>query len=295
MNKLARIKGGFFGVACGDALGGTLEFLNKNEAVKKYGYLTEIIGGGVWELTPGEVTDDTNMTIAVAKGILKDPENPIEKIGQFFLELYKSNPKDIGNTVKIALTQYEIYNNWEAASKKTNDILCGKTAGNGTLMRCIPIPLYYNDIERIKKISREQSLMTHYDDQAAEACEIYNAIIHEYLNGEEKLSIMKKLIGDHRLYKDVFEMTKDSLKPSGYVVETLICALWCFLNTNTFKDAVCEAVNLCGDSDTVGAITGGLAGVYYGFEAIPDNWKNTLLDRDELSYIAKKFHDEGSK
>lgn len=77
-------------------------------------------------------------------------------------------------------------------------------------------------------------------------------------------------------------MSKDELKPTGYVVVTLICALYCFINTSNFEDCVCEAVNLCGDSDTIGAIAGGLEGVFYGYDEIPERWKNKILIKDEI-------------
>ena len=102
-----RILGGLFGVACGDALGGTLELMSKYEIEREYGYLKDIIGGGCWNLQPGEVTDDTLMTIAVAEGILHNPENPIEYIGKYFIKWYDSNPKDIGNIIRIALGEYK--------------------------------------------------------------------------------------------------------------------------------------------------------------------------------------------
>jgi ADP-ribosyl-[dinitrogen reductase] hydrolase len=107
MNRYERILGGLFGVACGDALGGTLEFMLKDEIKKEYGYLKDIIGGCCWDLAPGEVTDDTMMTIAVAEGILDNPPNPIEDIGKHFIKWYDSKPKDIGEIIQIALDEYK--------------------------------------------------------------------------------------------------------------------------------------------------------------------------------------------
>jgi ADP-ribosyl-[dinitrogen reductase] hydrolase len=84
-------------------------------------------------------------------------------------------------------------------------------------------------------------------------------------------------------------LSKDQLKPTGYVVDTLICALWCFINTSSFEDAVCEAANLGGDADTIAAITGGMAGVYYGYNAIHDRWKEKILVKEQLTSIAKRM------
>ena len=84
-------------------------------------------------------------------------------------------------------------------------------------------------------------------------------------------------------------MSKDQLKPTGYVVYTLICALWCFINTSSFEDAICEAANLGGDADTIAAITGGMAGVYYGYDAIPDRWKEKISIKEQFTSIAKRM------
>jgi ADP-ribosyl-[dinitrogen reductase] hydrolase len=289
MDRYERILGGIFGVACGDALGGTLEFMSKNEIEKKYGYLKNIIGGGHWNLVPGEVTDDTMMTIAVAEGILDSPDNPIEYIGKHFMRWYNSNPRDIGNIIRIALSEYKRSNDWMKASYYAHKVTGGMTAGNGSLMRCLPVALYYNDIEKILKITALQSVLTHYDHKATEACQFYNLLVYNYLNEKSKVSTIIEHIEKYPEYKKVFQISKYELKPSGYVFHTLICSLWCFINTSSFEDAVCEAANLGGDADTIAAITGGIAGVYYGYNTIPDRWKKKILLKDKLISIAQRI------
>lgn len=289
MKKLDRILGGLFGVACGDALGGTLEFYSKKEGKEEYGYLKDIIGGGVWNLEPGEVTDDTMMTIAVAEGILEKPEDPIERIGEKFLNWYRSNPKDIGNTVKAAIEGYKIHGDWRRASAYAHEQLAGRSAGNGTLMRCLPVALYYDDFEKMIKITKVQSRLTHFDKKAEKACEIYNTIVYNYLKGEEKISTIESVVKDYDEYEEILSTSKRELNPSGYVVDTLMCALWCFANTSNPEDAVCEAVNLYGDSDTIGAVTGGLAGVYYGIDAIPQRWREKILLKNLIYDLGKKI------
>ncbi len=289
MKKAHRVFGGLFGVACGDALGGTLEFLSKKEGKEEYGYLKEILGGGVWNLKPGEVTDDTMMTIAVAEGILKNPKEPLKYIGENFLSWYDNKPKDVGNTIRLAIEGYKKHDSWEKAALYAHRELDGQSAGNGTIMRCIPIALYYNDLNKIINLSREQSMITHYDEKAAEACEVYNTIIYRYLNGEEKIKVIEEECRKYSDYEEVLSTKKIELTPSGYVVDTLQCALWCFINTVNAEDAICEAVNLYGDPDTVGAVTGGLAGVYYGVNSIPKRWREKILVKDKLSEIGKKI------
>jgi ADP-ribosyl-[dinitrogen reductase] hydrolase len=289
MEKYSRILGGLFGVACGDALGGTLEFLTQAEGFKTYGYLKDIIGGGCWNLEPGEVTDDTMMTIAVAEGILDNPESPIDCIGDRFMEWYLSRPKDIGNIIRSALLEYYKSNDWLIAAKVAHDYNNGMSAGNGSLMRCIPVALYYEDINKMIEVTEKQSKLTHWDEKATRACVLYNKLVEKYINNGSKIPTIREVIKEFPEYNLVFKIKKHELKPSGYVVDTIICSLWCFINTSTFEDAVCEAVNLCGDADTIGAIVGGLAGVYYGFDNIPKRWADKVLVKDKLIEIAQKI------
>ncbi len=181
---LDQIKGGLFGVAIGDALGGTTEFMSEREIKNKYGQLTDIIGGGVWQLKQGEVTDDTAMTLCVAKGIMASPDDPIAHIGEEFLKWYNQKPKDVGIIISQVMRTYK--GNWEEAAKDVHHQLSGKSAGNGSLMRCLPIPLVYPDRKEMEELTVRHSKMTHYDDLAAEACLIYNRIVSRFLNGDNK-------------------------------------------------------------------------------------------------------------
>lgn len=289
MDRYNRILGGLFGVACGDALGGTLEFMSKDEIKRRYGYLKDIIGGGCWRLQPGEVTDDTMMTIAVAEGILDNPENPVDYIGKRFIEWYDSNPKDIGNIIRIAFGEYKRSGDWTKAAYNAHHLTGGMSAGNGSLMRCLPVALYYSDVDKMLEITVSQNMLTHYDQKAADACRFYNLLAYDYLNDKPKMPAINEHIEEYPDYRQVFRLSKDELKPTGYVFDTLICALWCFINTSSFEYAVCEAANLGGDADTIAAITGGLAGVYYGYDAIPERWKEKVLVKDRLTYIAERI------
>lgn len=289
MDKRERVLGALFGVACGDALGGTLEFIDKEEGKKLYGYHREIIGGGVMQLEPGEVTDDTIMTIAVAEGILENPESPIEAIGKRFVDWYNTNPKDIGMTCRDAIGRFIETDNWDEASLYVHKITGGITAGNGTLMRCIPAALYYDNYEKMVEVTKAQSKITHYDDKASDACVLYNTIVYKYLNGEEKLDAVRDTIKGYKEYEKVFSMNKEELRPSGYVVDSFQCALWCFINYESAEEIICEAVNLYGDPDTIGAIAGGLAGAYYGYNSIPSRWRDKILISDKLMYIGERL------
>jgi ADP-ribosyl-[dinitrogen reductase] hydrolase len=289
MNRKKRVLGAFFGVACGDALGGTLEFANENAARKKHGFLKDIIGGGAMKLQPGEVTDDTIMTVAVAEGILESPDNPIEAIGKRFVGWYNTNPIDIGIACRAAIEKFIRCRNWESAGLETYHYLNGNNAGNGSLMRCIPAALYYDDYDKMLEVTKAQSNMTHYHKLAEEACTLYNTMVYRYLKGEEKLKVIDEVIGHHETYGTVLTMRKDELKPSGFVVDSFICALWCFINYSNSEEIISEAVNLYGDPDTIGAIAGGLAGVYYGYDNIPERWKNKILIKNKLVELAERI------
>lgn len=291
MERYSRVLGGLLGVACGDALGGTLEFLSEADGRKRYGYLKEIVGGGCWDLEPGEVTDDTMMTIAVAEGILENPDDPAEHIGARFIDWYLSKPKDIGNIINLALSNYIETKAWDNAAKSAHIFNEGASAGNGALMRCIPVALYYKELEDVIRVTEQQAVLTHYDKKSTRACIFYNRIVNRYLNGDSKISTIKELLKEYDEYSQVLKINKCSLKPTGYVVDSLMTSLWCFINTDNFEDAVCEAVNLCGDADTIGAITGGLAGAYYGCERIPERWSEKIIIRDKIVELAKKIGD----
>ncbi|HEY8805502.1 MAG TPA: ADP-ribosylglycohydrolase family protein [Clostridium sp.] len=290
MDRLKRVLGGLFGVACGDALGGTLEFTPKYIGVEKYGFHKDIIGGGEMDLRPGDVTDDTVMTIAVGEGILEDPNSPIAAIGRKFIEWYETDPTDIGITCQDAIGEFIDCGDWNKAGRRVHRYSNGMNAGNGTLMRCIPVPLFYREFDQMVEITKAQSDMTHYNAKVANACILYNTIIYKYLNGGDKLETIKEVLKGHEEYNKVFNMNKENLNPSGYVVDSFQCALWCFINNSNVEDIICEAVNLYGDPDTIGAIAGGLAGVYYGYDSIPKRWIDKIIIKDKLMELGEKLN-----
>jgi ADP-ribosyl-[dinitrogen reductase] hydrolase len=279
-----KIKGGMYGVAIGDALGGTTEFMSTREIQAVYGYVTEIIGGGVWRLEPGEVTDDTMMTLCVAEGIMDNPTEPMGDIGTRFLSWYQSRPKDIGNIIRHTFENYK--DNWFEAAFLT-DIDLGQSGGNGSLMRCLPVALAYSDLKEVERISRMQSKMTHYDERCSEACVIYNRIAFRLLCGEELGSaIQLEVTGTE--YEDVLTV-EPNCEPSGFVVHTFRWVLHILLTSSDFQEVVQKAANLGGDSDTIGAIAGGLAGLYYGYAQIPTSYSETIRIKDRLEEVSLRL------
>ncbi len=289
-----RIKGGLYGVAVGDALGGTTEFMNTRQIKAKYKYLTEIVGGGVWNLEPGEVTDDTMMTLCVAEGILENPSDPIESIGRHFFDWYESDPKDIGNIIRHVFEKYE--GDWfETAFISHMDL--GQSAGNGSLMRCLPVALAYKDPADIKRVTAMQSRMTHYDPRCAEVCVIYNRMAYRLLQGENlRAAIIAEVVGSE--YENSIE-EKPDCPPSGFVVHTFRWVLYILLHAADFEEVVQQAANLGGDSDTIGAISGGLAGIYYGYSGIPHRYAEAILIKERLNRLVTQLYglqlDRGEK
>ena len=218
------------------------------------------------------------MTIAVAQGILENPHNPVPYIGDNFLRWLETNPPDVGNIINATYQKYLILKNWHKAAEAVHSEM--RTAGNGALMRTIPVAFMYKDPVDIYTMSIMIARMTHWDPEAGLSCFFYCLLARQFLNGiRDKKAAWKNALDQfftiipHRFVQvgyflvreklyDIENWPEERLNPSGYTVDTLTCALWCFFNEYSFEEAVVKAVNLGGDTDTIGAITGGLAGVY---------------------------------
>lgn len=303
MTNLAnKIGGALFGVAVGDALGAPLEFVGEQEIQRRYGTVKEMIGGGWLNVKPGEVTDDTQMTVAAALAVAMHPENPAPYAGQNFAQWAMGGPKDIGGTCRSAITnalqamtrrpdlkdckglaEYEL---WADASRLTAAQNGNRSAGNGALMRTVYPGLYYADEAEALDVADKIGRLTHWDDLSAEACALYTKMVHCLTEHHadpvgELWNMMEDILTGTRYER---HEKKSSLNPSGFVVDSFKCALYCLRNTKTFEDAVVMAANMGGDADTIGAITGGLAGALYGYEAIPLRWR-TLIDANTKSVL----------
>ncbi len=303
-----RVRGSIYGAAVGDALGATVEFMPQAEIRRRYGVLKDIVGGGWLNLQPGEWTDDTEMMLAVAEGIIADPEDPVPHIGDAFLRWEQSNPPDIGGTTRAAFFKFRTLKKDISAKerwfKAAQDIhaRAGHTAGNGALMRTLPVGIAYRDPETIYRQAVDIARMTHWDIRAGLTCAIYSIAVQNILTGEENEYVALSSAGRtiRRIDTEHEEELKEilgapimrdgsNLRPTGYTVDSFHCAVWAFITSKDFEDAVVRAVNLGGDADTIGAIAGGLAGAYWGYEAIPDRWleKFTPEQRAKLDRAAE--------
>jgi len=259
-----------------------LEFCTAEEIKAKHGgEVREMIGGGWLNVAPGEITDDTEMTLAVAEGIVENPVDPIPAIGRRFIEWYDSNPKDIGNCCRAVITYAKAdgatdLQGWLKAAKRVHEETGGQTAGNGALMRTVYPALWHgkNGFHAAAGISS----MTHLHDHSTLAVRAYSLAIADVIvdiPGDDEIGWRKESVVLHmKRVRDVIDERK--LRPDGYVLNSLIYAANAIRDTDNFEEALVQAVNLGGDSDTIGAITGGLAGAIYGAKAIPRRWAEAL-------------------
>lgn len=277
--------GVFFGVAIGDALGGALEFMTATEIKESHGEVRDMLGGGWLDLKIGDITDDTEMTIHVAIGILENPNNPIPAVGEQFKKWLISKPKDIGLTCEVAIDsavikEFTTKEEWFNVSEEYHTLSGGETAGNGALMRISYCSLYYEPEEAIIK-AVDLGRMTHWHEHSNIAITCYTKAVTKLIRMPQSVDIptRKKIFKDEM--KDILNIgllqgKSENPPPTGYVIDTLLCAINSIMCTDNFEDALIKAVNLGGDSDTIGAITGSLAGAIYGKSAIPKRWLSTL-------------------
>lgn len=293
IEKIERYRGCLLGLATGDALGTTLEFRPPGSFTP----ITDMIGGGPSNLKPGQWTDDTSMALCLAESLIEcrgfDPKDQMERYVRWWREGYLSSTGtcfDIGNTTRTALATF----------MKTGNPLSGPidsySAGNGSLMRLAPMPMFYagNPREAIEK-SGESSKTTHSAQAAVDACRYFGALIVGALNGEDKETLLSDhycpVSGywrDHPLTPEIGEIAAGSFKHkqppeirgTGYVVQSLEAALWAFFHSHSFEEGCLMAVNLGDDADTTGAIYGQIAGAYYGDKEIPVSWRKKITELD---------------
>ncbi|MET1076920.1 MAG: ADP-ribosylglycohydrolase family protein [Pseudomonas sp.] len=286
-----RYRGSLLGLACGDAVGTTVEFSPRGS----FAPLTTMIGGGPFGLVAGQWTDDTSMALCLAESLLsKRGFNAADQMGRYLNWWqwgYLSSTGecfDIGITVRQALQSYQVTGN--AFSGSTDP----QSAGNGSLMRLAPVALfYYPNIDQVLTACADSSRTTHGAPEAIQCCMLLGLLIAKALAGASK-SALRHFEG-HGIDEPAVALiaqgayigkARAEISGSGYSVASLEAALWCFHRTATFESAVLEAANLGDDADTTAAIVGQLAGAYYGVNAIPAHWLEQLHMRDDIDAVA---------
>jgi len=265
--------GAYLGLAVGDALGATVEFMTPEQIRDKFGVHDSIIGGGWLALEAGQVTDDTTMSLALGNAILEKGSVNATAVAESFGAWLDANPVDIGHTVKRGIVHYR-YSGIPCVPERVSD------AGNGACMRTLPVALatYANqDTVDIIAASREQAHVTHNNPLSDAASECIIQVIHAAFDGVEKSRIkqgpVKNLVSQYPEF-DYHGNRREM--PTGYIVETLQAVMQAFFANDNFEDCLVDVVNRGGDADTTGAIAGMIAGSYYGFGAIPTRWLKQL-------------------
>lgn len=310
-------KDGIYGVLVGDMLGVPVEFVNREELRNQP--VTGPQVGGPYEQPIGSWSDDGALTLALTDA-LKRGYN-LSVIAQNFIDWwvhkkYTSHGVvfDIGRQTRMALN--DVLKILESGDTEALEYLHfdanENTNGNGSLMRILPLYFYLKDrgIEDNFKIIWQVSALTHPHVRSALACLIYLVMIDEVVKKKEEIpsmslpaayramqyrvltfmsresiDIKEEEVFSRILKGDLFKLDEKDIKSSAYVVDTLEASLWCLFTTSSFEQAVLKAVNLGDDSDTTGAVTGGLAGVYYGFDTIPTEWLTTLPNREMIDEV----------
>jgi len=295
------IRGSIWGLAAGDALGATLEFASRTEVVRKYGQHTDITGGGWMNLPPGAWTDDTELMLAMALGIAEDPGSPIPGVAKRLVQWYRSNPPDIGHLTRSALSLYLATGCWKKAGSLTEERFRPRAAGNGGLMRISPVGLAYHRQAALRdRWAAELTAMTHADQLCQFLSVVYCAMVGCCVGGmpDRKAAYRAALAHGWRQHPGVEPqvrarleavdgLTYDELRGTGYVLDCFVASVWCFLHQPSLEDAILAAVNLGDDADTTGAVTGGLAGAYYGYGALPARWVERLTSGERLDEAAQ--------
>ena len=305
---LDRYVGAMLGLAAGDALGTTLEFRPRGTFTP----IDDLVGGGPFPLEPGQWTDDTSMALCLAESLLEmNGFDPIDQLARYVrwkrTGHHSSNGIcfDVGATVRSPLARFERHGDpWSGSTDPSS-------AGNGSIMRLAPVPLFFaRRPETAIRRAAESSRTTHGATEAVDACRYLAALIVFALQGGSKAALIAPLFTPvaglwdrDPLAPAIHEIAAGSflrrepprIRGSGYVVHSLEAALWAFAKSTSFEHGALLAVNLGDDADTTGAVYGQLAGAYYGAEAIPHRWRSKLAHRDTLETFAERLLTVASK
>jgi len=295
MDQRNRFRGCLLGLAVGDAVGTSVEFHPRGS----FEPLTDMIGGGPFHLSAGQWTDDTSMALCLATSLVErggfDAHDQMARYSRWAETGYLSSNRtcfDIGGTVASALREF----------CRTGEPLAGSTdpwsAGNGCIMRLAPIPMFYfPDLDAAAHHGAASSRTTHGAEECLDASRLFARMIVRALSGNSRddvaLSDRESFVGSPKIAAiargDYLQKTESEIRGSGYVVESLEAAMWCFMHTDTFRDAVLRAANLGDDADTTAAICGQVAGAYYGESGIPSVWLEKLTMCQEIRVLADQL------
>lgn len=267
-----KVVAAYLGLAIGDALGATTEFMTPNEIRKEYGQHNNIIGGGWLRLKPGQVTDDTTMSLVLGESILRDKTVIPHSVANAFSEWLRSKPVDVGHTVRRGIIHFR-HSGIPISPESETD------AGNGACMRTLPVALgtLFQKETVVRMLSRNQAHTTHNNALSDAGTECIVLMIQAAMLDAGKSELRMEYVEALIRKFPVFKFTNTRVEnPTGFIVETLQAVFQAFFAHTSFEESMLDVVNRGGDSDTTGAILGMLAGSYYGLNAIPEKWLNGL-------------------
>jgi ADP-ribosyl-[dinitrogen reductase] hydrolase len=295
MNQHDRFRGCLLGLAAGDAVGTTIEFRPRGT----FEPLADMVGGGPFRLAPGQWTDDTSMALCLATSLVErdgfDADDQMRRYCRWADTGYMSPTGtcfDIGNTVASALRCYR------RDGKPYAGIADPNAAGNGSIMRLAPIPMFFfPDLDTAERFAAESSRTTHGAEECVDACRLLARITCRALLGRTKDDVLFADAATVALSDRVAVIAQgcyrgkpeSGIRGSGYVVESLEAAMWAFFRTATFEEAILAAANLGDDADTTAAVCGQVAGAYYGERGIPARWLERLAWRTEIAALADRL------
>jgi ADP-ribosyl-[dinitrogen reductase] hydrolase len=264
-----RALGAYLGLAVGDALGATVEFLTRGEIKAKYGTHRRLIGGGWLNLRPGQVTDDTEMALCLGRVLVRNNSWNVVEACDAFAQWLRGHPVDVGNTCRRGIRRYITQHTTEGPYNDGD-------AGNGACMRNLPVALAtLGHNPAFEAWTRAQCHITHNHPLSDDATLALGRMVHRLLAEGGVRACREesnRLIETHRGFG--FKVYKGL--SSAYIVDTVQTVLNFFFNTDNFNDCLIETVNQGGDADTTGALAGMLAGALYGIRAIPEEWLSRL-------------------
>jgi ADP-ribosyl-[dinitrogen reductase] hydrolase len=288
----SRTTGAYLGLTIGDALGATLEFMTPREIRHNYGVHREIRGGGWLRLRAGQVTDDTEMSLALGDSIMTRGAVVPESVAEAFSDWMRTKPVDIGNTVRRGISRYRRTGETQVPESEHD-------AGNGACMRCLPVALAYlgADEARVAEANCAQSHVTHNNSLADRGTlTVIRMVQSAILLGERSAlkGLADGLVAEERRYRYANGRAEN---PSGFIVDSLRAVFQALFATDGFEAALIDVVNRGGDSDTTGAILGMIAGALYGADAIPKRWlsavdpevKSRVLDQADVLFGLSPF------
>ncbi len=275
-----RAMAAFLGFAIGDALGATVEFMTKREIAAQYGVHREMTGGGWLRLKPGQVTDDTQMALALGRSIIRCGDLDTRDVCEEFAAWLKTGPADVGNTCRRGIRRYIEHGIVEGSFSEGD-------AGNGAAMRVLPVALAtFGQPDKAIQWSLGQARITHHHPMSDDACFALISMVHVLFSGQDKKEV-RRIGGELAAKHKAFRFEPYPGQCSAFIVDTMQTVLHFYLGTESFADCVIQTVNQGGDADTAGALAGMLAGATYGLAALPAGWLATL-DHDVVSEIRKQ-------